>query len=63
MAFFHPMSMRSWASRLLLWLAAFSGLLSFALAEPHGSQLGSFAIICGVAALLVWRVAKKTRAH
>jgi PAS fold len=49
------MSMRSWTSRLLVWLAAFSALASFALAEPLGSRLGSVAIICGAAALLVWR--------
>ena len=50
-----PVSVRGWVSRLLVWLAAFSAMASFALEEPLGSRLGSVAIGCAIAALLVWR--------
>ena len=49
------MSVRSWVSRLSFWLAAFCAVLSFVLAAPLGPRLGSFAIICAVFSLLVWR--------
>ena len=49
------MSVRSWVSRLSFWLAAFCAVLSFVFTAPLGPRLGSFAIICAVFSLLVWR--------
>jgi PAS fold len=49
------MSLRSWVSRLSFWLAAFCAVLSFVVEAPLGPRLGSFAIICAVFSLLVWR--------
>ncbi len=49
------MSLRSWVSRLSFWLAAFCAVLSFVAEAPLGPRLGSFAIICAVFSLLVWR--------
>ncbi len=49
------MSLRSWVSRLSFWLAAFCAILSFVAEAPLGPRLGSFAIICAVFSLLVWR--------